>query len=197
MDVRVSYCSSFSSGYFHGCRTSLDVERMSKYLTELTSQGLYRCYKCRGIKPLSEFYKHTNGRIKSPCKACLCLSPGHHEYLFHLFNQGLSQCAMCKETKPLTEFHKSIYHKRKISPYCKTCKRKIAGSRSREEASSALLGDTAKFYLTHFEKMTETDIAQACGVSRQRIHQLENIFKVCKMTPQGKIGTKPTLLTST
>lgn len=47
-------------------------------------------------------------------------------------------------------------------------------------------GKTAEEYLSHFDALSESKIAQLTGVSRQRIHQLEREFRVCGFVPRRR-----------
>jgi len=106
---------------------------------------------------------------------------GRNKDLAKLYTRGLSCCPMCHETKPMVEFHRNSSSKRGIDSLCKGCVRKARGAQTREVNNAASLGAVARFYLDNFDRLTQTEIAQECSVSKQRIQQLERRFGVCEI----------------
>lgn len=81
------------------------------------------CSKCQQNKPISEFYKTTNGGCKK------CVQAYHREWRLNKYPpkpkpelpEGFRRCSKCKEIKPESLFYKDSNSKTGYQHKCKVC----------------------------------------------------------------------------
>lgn len=129
------------------------------------------CVKCRESKPLTEFYRHSRGRLRSECKKCTCAAAGQRDaakravvgrsrrpkqWASKPVVDGRKECRSCSERKPVSEFYKNGQRYR---PDCKACVCK--GLKEQYGGSSAVRAALAARNADYYRRNRESALAYA------------------------------------
>ena len=104
------------------------------------------CYKCKKVKPVTEFHRNTTTRdgLQSYCKDCMS---SYYELYSKLSEQdevkGQKKCSVCNEVKALSEFYRDITKHDGHNSKCAECSKKY-DSKRRKKVSNAKLREKKK-----------------------------------------------------